>query len=374
MPQIAMAQIVSDVERATEPMSEVTPKEAFRIIGEFEPETCSQYHGTFVATHFHPCIATIHFAFSSHRPLVLTPDIFWLLIMQGLAQHVNANSEELRHMFVDHKGKRELSIRRDDFVKGSPENPWNEAVAEFSDQIRALIGEANYARIMAHFSTTGPVEKTVFEMTLMNVMKSYIDLTMHTLCGIPEVILEGTAEDWQTLPGRAAAIGEAYDLDWWTNLIVPILERIARNAAGADDPELWKNIYKMNSMSGGPYVTGWITDFVPYVEVVRDVHIATGKVMEKMQDYPDYPGDSGKYRQVRLLKRNRMLGKPPSEFEGVSLDSLPNGLSRVPFAWNVLGMRHEMEFVGGFFAIEQRAENLALKPKIGWAVRDLKRS
>lgn len=374
MPQIAMTQIVSDIERATEPLPEVSPKKAFRTIGEFEPESCSQYHGTFVPSRFHPCMATIHHAFSSHRPLILTPDIFWLLIMQGLAQHVTANSEELRHVFVDHQGKRELSIRRDDFVKGSPENPWSEAVADFSDQIRAMIGEHNYARIMARFSTTGPVEMTVYEMTLMNVLKSYVELTMYSMCGIPEVILEGTVEDWQSLPGRAAAIGEAYELAWWTDLIVPILERIAQNAAGADDPELWKNIYKMNEMSGGPYLTGWITDFLPYVEVVRDVHIPTGKVMEKMQDYPDYPGDSGKYRQVRILKRNRFLGKPPSEYEGVSMDHLPNGLSRVPFIWNVLGVRHKMEFVGGFFAIEQRADNLGLKPKIGWAVRDLKRS
>lgn len=371
MPQIAMAQIVSDVERATEPLSEVTPPKAFRIIGDFWPESCSQYHGTFVASHFHPCIATIDHAFSSHRPLILSPDIFWLLIMQGLAQHVNANSEDLRHMFVDHQGKRKITIRRDDFVKGSPENPWNEAVAEFSDQVRAMIGETNYERIMAHFSTTGPVEKTVFEMTLLNVTKSYVEYSMHTMCGIPEVILEGTVEDWQTLPGRTAALGEAYELTWWTNVIVPILERIARNAAGADDPELWKNVYKMNGMSGGPYVTGWITDFVPYLEYDREVRFRTRKVTNTMTDYAENTREN---RATRILKRNEWLGEPPSEYQGVSMDSLPEGLSRVPFIWEVGRVCHEMEFVGGFFAIEQRAEDLALKPRIGWAVRDCQRS
>ncbi|MCI5212341.1 MAG: DUF4419 domain-containing protein, partial [Candidatus Electrothrix sp. ATG2] len=30
----------------------------------------------------------------------MSPDMFWLLICQGFARHVNANSEELRHRFV----------------------------------------------------------------------------------------------------------------------------------------------------------------------------------------------------------------------------------------------------------------------------------
>ena len=32
--------------------------------------------------------------------------------------------------------------------------------------------------------------------------------------------------------------------------MLPIMERIARNAAGADDPELWRTIYKVGDGSG----------------------------------------------------------------------------------------------------------------------------
>jgi hypothetical protein len=43
-------------------------------------------------------------AFRAHYPLEVKPVHFWLLIMQGIAEHVNQNSEELRTKWVDHEG------------------------------------------------------------------------------------------------------------------------------------------------------------------------------------------------------------------------------------------------------------------------------
>ncbi|MBC8138507.1 MAG: DUF4419 domain-containing protein, partial [Fibrella sp.] len=57
-------------------------------------------------------------AFNFHHPLVLSPDMIWLLIAQGFALHVNANAEAMRHRFVAHEGKKDILIFRDEFVKG----------------------------------------------------------------------------------------------------------------------------------------------------------------------------------------------------------------------------------------------------------------
>lgn len=90
-------------------------------------ESCSQYRGRLVAfINFHPVVAAIHYAFNEHRPLCLSPDIILLLISQGLTNHINANAKQLRPQFVKHEGKIKIEVRRDDFVKGSPENPWSE--------------------------------------------------------------------------------------------------------------------------------------------------------------------------------------------------------------------------------------------------------
>jgi hypothetical protein len=56
----------------------------------------------------HPLALAVHAAFSEHRSLQITPDIIWLTIAQGFAQHINNNAEELRSSFVSHQGKEKL--------------------------------------------------------------------------------------------------------------------------------------------------------------------------------------------------------------------------------------------------------------------------
>ena len=94
---------------------------------------CSRYHGSLVADlEYHPIVAATSLAFNDHRRLTLSPDAIWLLIAQGFANHVNASTDTLRRRLVSHHGKLEIEVRRDDFVKDSPENPWPEVFEQFS--------------------------------------------------------------------------------------------------------------------------------------------------------------------------------------------------------------------------------------------------
>ena len=55
-------------------------------------ESCSQYQGRgklVDSLHFHPLVQAFHNAYNDHRPLCLSPDMIWLLIAQGLANHIN---------------------------------------------------------------------------------------------------------------------------------------------------------------------------------------------------------------------------------------------------------------------------------------------
>ena len=210
---------MSDVARAKQPLPESSPKKAIETLVGFPVEACSEYHGKVVASQYHPFVAAVNAAFCDHRPLVLSPDMLWLLIGHGLARHVNANSDALRRQFVQHDGKEKIVVRRDDFVKGSPENPWSEVFGEFSAQIKKHIGEVNHSNIVASFSTTGPVERAANEIVMMDTLKSFFEYEFQTLCGIPEVKLEGTTEDWNELSNRTKVLGHTYGLDWWTNRI-----------------------------------------------------------------------------------------------------------------------------------------------------------
>src|SRR5262249_48512488 len=154
------------------------------------------------------------------------------------------NAESLRRKFVRHDGQLTLVVQRDEFIKGSPENPWPGVFAEFSEQIKGHIGEA-HGLIVADFSTTGPVERAASEVAVLDAMQSYFRYVVTTVCGIPQILLEGSVEDWQTL-GRRVQEWRRFDLDWWVKPLQPILDQFIAAAQGRVDRNFWNSIYKWN--------------------------------------------------------------------------------------------------------------------------------
>ena len=67
--------------------------------------------------------------------------------------------------------------------------------------------------------------------------------------------------------------------------------------------------------------------------------------------------------------RNPYLGTL-SEWEGMTSSEVLSGISTAPFCWKYLTSEHPMEFVAGFVGAAQDPETLAIRPEIGWAVRD----
>lgn len=311
-------------------------------------ETCSRYHGQLVAhVREHPVLGALKRAFSFHHPLVLSPDTFWLLICQGVAQHVNLHSESLRSKFVQHAGKELIEVRRDDFIKGSPENPWSEVIDELRKEVGRHIGSIQDLFI-PNFSTTSATERTVAEITLLDAVESYFEYRFYSLCGIPAVALEGTVEDWQMLADRVEAFAE-FDLEWWLIPLRPILRELVATARGDVRKTFWKSIYKFESESGGDVITGWITAFFPYFwdrqgnPTVKNKWLVNGgKKLKLLLDAKDY---------------------------GPKVTKFPSSLSRVPFIWIYGGQKFDMELLGGFVGVAQDNVTLALKPEIGWAIR-----
>jgi Domain of unknown function (DUF4419) len=152
-------------------------------------------------------------------------------------------------------------VRRDDFVKGSPENPWNEVIDEFSRQIGGRIGP-KHGLIVSDFSTTGKLERVASEIVLMEAMRSYFEYEVHTLCGIPTVTLEGTEADWMKIRSRLDDLGDL-DLEWWFVALRPVLDQFLAAVRGNPDRAFWGSIFKEKHESGGPYLTGWLLRLFP---------------------------------------------------------------------------------------------------------------
>ena len=103
-----------------------------------------------------PLVEAVGVAYNRHVPLTLSPDVIWLAIAQAFASHINKYPEELRERFVQHEGKEHIEIRRDTFIKGSPDNDWPGTFAEFSERIRDRTTPKTAELIIGDFSTTTP--------------------------------------------------------------------------------------------------------------------------------------------------------------------------------------------------------------------------
>jgi len=351
---------VDDVQVGTEMLSTERLKESVETLLRTQVEACDCYTATVVEQPgFHSLIAAADLAYQGHFPLALNPDVIWLTIAQGFARHVANNAEELRARLVPHEGKAMLQVRRDDFARGSPENPWPEVWPDFCEQIRKQIGAEAHGLVVCDFSTTGPTERAASEVVLMDAVQSYFEYSCVSACGIPAVTLEGTVEDWEKVRERAGQL-DRFDLAWWTDKVVPILDEFIRVAKGNPTPSFWKQLYKKEDESGGPYVNGWLVRLLPYL---------------KRREYRCIvPNDhsTGYFMPWRTDLRNFILERPVENgdsWSGLTHDQLPSSVSAVPFTWHYHGQSFDYQFLAGVMAVTQDSATKAIRPRVGWAVR-----
>ncbi len=310
------------------------------------PESVFKYPASLNCVHSYiknPFVASVHVAYDKHYPLVLTPDIIWQCIVQGFSIHVNENAEDLKNLFVSHEGKKELKINVDNFVKGSPDNDWESCLGMFSEEIRKNVGDDIHGLLTPEFSTTGPTEKASAQAVMMDAFKEYFDYTAVTLCGIPEITLEGTMEDWKALREKALKLSQ-FKLEWWMKALKPVLDEFVNAASGNASKGFWQSIYKIDGGSGGPYISGWILTLFPYIG-------PSPKSLSRSQYLEDW-------------------GEKVMFPMGATTNCFPHGDVSVPFKWEYLGTEYDMYFYAGFLGLGQHKETLALRPLIGWAVVD----
>jgi hypothetical protein len=277
-------------------------------------------------------IGSIHAAFNNHYPLELSPDDVWTVLLQGFAQHINLNAEKFRDKFVEHEGKKIIRVVRNEFVKGK-KNDWPGCFTEFSNEIKKQV-KVDGNIFIPKFSTTSQLNINIFNLSLMDITQSFFDFRVMTMCGIPKITLLGSIEDWQDIRNRVENFSE-FDLDWWIDKLIPILDQFINAQYNYIDLDFWKSIYKFKEVSGGDTINGWILDLIPYLKNSKD-------------------------KTITIKNEN---------IKHIGSDMLPSGLSQAPFIWEYWGQEIPMKFIGGFVGAHQK-EDLTICPNVGWAVAE----
>ncbi|TCD02350.1 DUF4419 domain-containing protein [Pedobacter frigidisoli] len=296
-------------------------------------EKTSPFPDSLVFYQDHPFLTGLFNAYLDHRPIVLSPDMIWLLIGQGFARHIDNNKEALRNKLVHFEGNKVLTVVAGDIQLGDKTSNWEAVFPQFNKQISLFTGEKFTKNLTADFTTTTPTSKIASEITLMDGMKSYFVYQVVIIgCGIPRVTIEGTTEDWEKVLKKIRFIKQ-YDLKWWTEELEPIVKEIILAKKGKANNQFWMNMIKVHTTkSYGTINTidGWITKLFPFTK-----------------------------------KGLRTDFKPISDIGGLASE-----LVKVPFVLKDIehGKVYNMEFWAGFMGVKQDKKDFTLKPEIGWAI------
>lgn len=269
------------------------------------------------------------FAYANHIALELWVDHVKLVILQGFAIHIKENAEKFREQFVHHQDKKNLSVRRDDFILGQ-ENPWTEVFGQFVDKVNNDIkDDVLIGLIQEPSQTTTPTTMAAINVAVLDAFSKYYNYTLSTMCGIPNITLKGSVEDWIKLKELVHYLGK-YDFTWYTDKMEEILDEFIAAAKGEAHIAFWQAFVKRSGGSGGPYYSGHIKYFFAYL------------------------GD-GTYQR--------------NEFDVITSNSVPSGLSTVPFKWNYYNDTYEMKFIAGFSSLN--INNGAVYPDVAWVIENV---
>ena len=280
--------------------------------------------------------------FAEHRPLVLSPDIIWLLISQNIANHVRQNAEELRSVFVDFGGEMDLCIQTAEELD-SKTLDWASLFEQFYHQINQQANAEITSNFINDFSTTGPTEKLASVATLMGVVESYFRYhVFDCICGIPYITLKGTSADWNKVLARTSILSKL-GLSSWQNWLEPILKEFIRTAEGFPNARFWKSIVmdsrpdnfstERSCIPVDTIINGWCVALFPFVE---------GEEQPLNEQDVNITMDSEMLRvgfQYHKLKPN------------IGYDTT------------------HMELWAGFVGVEEDRDSYTLTPKIGWFAR-----
>jgi hypothetical protein len=339
---------VADVEPATAPLETLSSAEFLNKLAQstvlVNPTPTIR---AVAAADFHPLIAAAATAFKQHYPLVISPDMIWLAILQGIAQHVNNHREHLRHRLVHHNTRIELVVDTKLETIPQTESEMRGLTGEFAKQILKHVHPDKRALFSARFSTSTPAVEIANAVALMDCFQGYFDYVFMCVCGIPSVILEGSTEDWTLLKEQVAALHESdLELDWWTEHLLPLCDQFVCASRGEVDRAHWNDILKLVAKYGVDELNGWILKFIPYVRGYDKTFSERNPVLVNLVD------DNGRAVQ----------------FYRCTSETLPTGISQAPVTCMINSQQVPLDFLAGFTCVTQDSETLALRPMIGWAI------
>ena len=283
-------------------------------------------------------------AYKNHYPITVSPDMIWLLILQGFSRFMEKYAEQVREEFVNFTGQKELKIRRlEETPYTATKEVWDGIMKEFTEKIGQNVGKATIETLECNFTTTTQATQVTSQVSIMSAMKQYFTYrVLMAGCGISSITLEGSIEDWIKIKSKLEYLSTK-GLKWWTDHLIPIIDNIietnryyhSRGKLSHELIEFWKGMIRLKG-TGEMYdphiINGWIVKFIP-----------------------------------------NLNGEKPEVYEELNEYNVPDQIISCPMelTWLTLnGKKYvfNISLASGFYGMVQDKKTFNVRPVIGYAV------
>ena len=292
-------------------------------------------------------IQGLSLAYQLHFPIIISPDMIWLLILQGYSRYMEKYAEIDREKYVNFEGQKTLYINRINLqLAFATEKDWAGIMDECVEKISEHVGKETISNLQSNFSTTNDTTLVVSQTSIMSAMKQYFKYeVLFEGCGVSYIILEGSLEDWKKIKAKLNYLSK-FSLDWWTVHLIPIIDNIIKTKEFYDVQkkinneliEFWKGMIKVKDgydMYNPTILNGWIIKFIPNLDEEKP------KLYEELRE-KDIP-DQIISCPLKLIEIVESSGK---KFKTV----------------------YTCDLTSGFFGMIQDKKTLAVKPVIGYSI------
>lgn len=289
-------------------------------------------------------LGSIFQAYCQHHNLSIRPDDVWLAILTQFSLYLNANAEKFRKEFVSHDGQEELVVRQAATLHTADYASLAKNMTEVMQQHMTDDGAKKW--ILPNFTTTTENDIVVGSFIMMSAMQSYFKYIFVLECGIPEITLQGTIEDWKNILVRTQRFQKYEDpiLNEWCTMLTIILGEFINAMDNKINLDFWSKIcHHISGGSGPSYLSGWITAFNVFNE-------------------------KGKWRGNQ--KSIERFGKTIANdiFPIIDTDEIIPGMVSVPIIIDDNGIKYKSKAFGGHLAMNVSTNGMQLSPRLDWII------
>lgn len=199
----------------------------------------------------HPVLTAYYTAFLEHYPVIVSPDILWMLILEGFNRHVRLNSEKLKSKFVKKNDDKIVIVQQpngDKNINKVSAKRWGDIFTEFIEQSKEYIDGTVLHLFTPYFSTTTEDIEYSCQLSIMSIILPYVTFVKKFksrgvcgACAFPYIKLQGTLQDYKQLKLIVQGL-KGYLIDDWLKQINLIIDKIIETKKGNIDKKFWDNM------------------------------------------------------------------------------------------------------------------------------------